>query len=188
MKHIAEQLLDSKRFCDLLAMASQFKKRTLTQDDKVMILVPMLMVIADKMGQAPVAPVVKERPGPAQQTDEKAPLFDMGQLGEQHDLPFDPFMHPSEQGKEPDVVQTRLAGLKMLEDALAKANAPVGKQVTVMMDTDWNANDAGVFFSALEGRYTLSDVSLGSALNSDGSVMKDGGRAQGWRVKAIRNQ
>lgn len=180
-EQLASELLDSKRFCDLMGMAAGFKKRSLTDEDRVRLIAPIVALVASKLLDGQTEPVKpKVRPGPAQVAKEAlpGPQFDLGSLGDAHGLPFDPFEH---QSTEPDPVNVMLDQGAQLVAALAKLpDKGLGEKVKFTMPMDWNAGQAAIFFEAAlkdGGKWMLA---------GDGEGVRIGPDKNSWDVTAIR--
>lgn len=145
---LTEQLLDSKRFCDLLAMAGNFRKRSLTAEDRFMLVQPIVGMILDKAGQVPTVEPRKpvEAPKGARPSLEELAQARSGirSLGDDtSDLGFDPF----KQNDEPEPMAVETDHAKWLQNKLGELpDKGIGERVTFVMDADWNAGRAASYF------------------------------------------
>ncbi len=195
LEALASDLLDSRRFCDLLKAASGVNKRSLEQKDRIALLLPLIGMVQlklidgnagtdaiDNAARISTRPKTKEGPSQAPIHDKAQPQFELGDMGDVGKLPFDPFEHP----KEPDhgaVIQEHAAMLATALEALPVAG--IGTRATFSMPMDWNAGEALKYFAALavEGSpwgLVENGVRLGSEKVSDGP------RAQAWSVTVVR--
>ncbi len=189
---IVEQLMDSKRFCQLFADAGRgFSKRALTQEDKRRLIEPVIELVL----QTYDGPARTERPSrltPEIQARAQAPkpIDSPIQIGAPEDLaslPFDPFKQPDAEPLLPIVpdkpfnaVDNRVRQFERLKEAVAamRPHNP-GETIVINMPPDWDASQAPVFFQAL-GTHKLVPGPLGGF----GTRILPGGA--GWEVTAQR--
>jgi hypothetical protein len=194
LQKLTQDLMDSQRFSTLVAaLGVGWKKRALTDEDRIRLLEPILAVIVAKMDvqQAPAPRQLKEQAAARVAVTPKAQVS-MGDLDSSAaiaELGFDPFVEQS--AKEPNPVSVREQQLSAMKSVLSAANIGIGQQKMVMFPLDWNANDAQVYFSALGGEYVLGPkgVQVGVASDDMGGIdVSTGARleAQGWKVDVIR--
>lgn len=196
---LTAELLDSKRFCELFRQAGMgFTKRALTDADKKKLIEPVIEIIMDKIGRdVPSAPqpsvhIPRTDPAVLARKPTLRPGIELGNLGDDHGLPFDPFKDPQAQADAalaaalpPDVnprdrqERSRAEALAMLKDALGRSNPHnIGDKVRMVLPPQWNAAEAPLIFERLGG-YVL-------APGPDGSFGVKTLGNDGWEVVCMR--
>ncbi len=168
----ALQLLDSRSFrnkVDFFISVAARKRPKPTDDELAEALQPVLDAVAAQ---------VKVRPGPAQPGTKDGPHFDLGSLGDLHDLPFDPF---KQQSTEPNPSEVMLDQGRLLVDMLqGLPEKGLGERHKFSMPMDWNAGMAPIFFEAAVkdgGKWALAP---------DGEGVRLGADKNSWDVTAVR--
>ena len=203
IQKLTQELMDSQRFSTLVqALGVGWKKRALTDEDRLRLLEPIVAMMMAKMdvAQAPAPRELKQNLQAAMAETQRLsngaskPAVSMGDLDSSaaiEELGFDPFVQQT--AKEPDPVEVRTQQLGAMRSLLTAANIPVGQEKNVVFPIDWNANDANVFFSALGGDYVLGSRGVQLALPTDAAGGLDtSGQGklsqEGWKVHVVRQR
>ena len=182
----AELFLDSKK-CE--ALAAHFANTWRNKKAKPQARVDALQAVFDAAfsipNDQPIEEAPRRAPHPAALRQPKRENVQTGgNLGDPHDLPFDPFQH-----KEPDIVQVRLNQLDMLKESLAKLPAvAMGVRQSLVLPDDFNPNDAPFLFAEIDN-FALAEQGITPNVgNMSGEINQDSVRAGGWLVRVIRTK
>jgi hypothetical protein len=188
-KQIASELLDSKKFNDSVrVIAERWRKRDFSDDERlksVIGIVDSVMAKCADIAGGPASRAARVSVDKVAEGERQEPpkLYDMS---DNHDLPFDPFKSmelnaeqlraQAEATKEPEPADVMTEHLNMLKDAIAKLPPHgIGADVRMLMNADWNAGNAHLFFREVPYQ-----------LHNEGVKFVKQGNNFAWEVKATR--